>query len=128
MRLMPRTRDTLLRWRERLQNGLKEQGIPWNASLPVLCTWKGQPVKSLKHAWERVRAEAGLGGFHFHDLRHTFCSSILMAGGDLKMASEMIGHADIRMTSRYAHLSQLAHTAMQERLASYYGDTPGVTP
>ena len=113
MRLMPRTREALLCWRERLQTGLAKRGIPWNVSLPVLCTWKGEPVTSIKHAWERVRAEAGLGDFHFHDLRHTFCSSILMAGGDLKMACDMIGHADIKMTSRYAHLTQLAQTNMQ---------------
>jgi len=72
--------------------------------------------------------EAALGDFHFHDLRHTFCSSILMAGGDLKMACEMIGHADIKMTSRYAHLTQLAHTTMQARLASYYGDASNRHP
>jgi integrase len=128
MRLMPRTREALLRWRERLRTGLEERGIPWNASFPVLCNWKGEPLASIKHAWERARAEAELGDFHFHDLRHTFCSSILMAGGDLKMACEMIGHADIKMTSRYAHLTQLAHTHMQNRLASYYGGASGRNP
>jgi site-specific recombinase XerD len=51
-----------------------------------------------------------------------------MAGGDLKMACEMIGHADIKMTSRYAHLPQLAQTNMQARLAGYYGDTFSRTP
>ena len=128
MRLMPRTREALLHWRERLQTGLAKKGIPWNVSLPVICNWKGEPLASIKHAWERARAEAGLGDFHFHDLRHTFCSSILMAGGDLKMACEMIGHADIKMTSRYSHLTQLAQTNMQARLASYYGDTSSRNP
>jgi len=128
MRLMPRTREALLHWRERLQTGLAKRGIHWNVSLPVLCNWQGEPIASIKHAWERVRAEAALGDFHFHDLRHTFCSSILMAGGDLKMACEMIGHADIKMTSRYAHLTQLAHTNMQARLASYYGDASSRNP
>ena len=128
MRLMPRTREALLHWRERLQVGLAKRGILWNVSLPVICNWKGESLASIKHAWERVRAEAGLGDFHFHDLRHTFCSSILMAGGDLKMACEMIGHADIKMTSRYSHLTQLAQTNMQARLASYYGNTPSQNP
>ena len=83
----------------------------------------GRPVKSLKKAWENARAKAGLKDFHFHDLRHTFCSSIIMAGGDIKMASEMIGHADIKMTSRYSHLTQLAKSVMQTRLANYYGNS-----
>jgi site-specific recombinase XerD len=38
---------------------------------------------------------AGVSGFHFHDLRHTFCSNLLMAGGDLKDAKEMIGLSDL---------------------------------
>lgn len=118
MRLMPRTKTALLEWKKVLKGSM---GTIKKDS-PICCRLNGTPVKSLKTAWENARAKAGLEHFHFHDLRHTFCSSIIMAGGDIKMASELIGHADIKMTSRYTHLTQLAHSSMQTQLANYYGN------
>src|SRR5437867_1087876 len=48
---------------------------------------------------------AGLTDLHFHDLRHTFASQFVMAGGDLYILKEILGHKSITMTQRYAHLS-----------------------
>ena len=41
-----------------------------------------------------------------HDLRHTFASHYLMRGGSLKGLKEILGHKEIKMTMRYAHLSR----------------------
>jgi integrase len=41
----------------------------------------------------------------FHDLRHDAASTLAMAGVPLRTISEILGHRDMRMTSRYAHLS-----------------------
>ena len=49
--------------------------------------------------------KANLGDFTFHDLRHTFASRLVMAGVDLPMVKELMGHKDITMTWRYTHLS-----------------------
>jgi integrase len=54
-----------------------------------------------KNACER----AGICDLHFHDLRHTFASHWMMAGGDLYVLKSILGHKSIVMTQRYAHLS-----------------------
>ncbi len=120
MRLMPRTREALLEWREKLVEERAKLGIFEELTENVCCRYDGTPLKGIKSAWTSTRKAAGLEEFHFHDLRHTFCSSIIMAGGDIKTACDMIGHSDIKMTNRYTHLTQLAHNHMQDKLANYY--------
>lgn len=40
-----------------------------------------------------------------HILRHTFASHYMMSGGDILSLQRILGHRDIRMTMRYAHLA-----------------------
>jgi integrase len=62
-------------------------------------------LDNIKRSWEALRARAGLSGFWFHDLRHTFASNLVMAGQDLYVIKELLGHSTIQMTERYAHLT-----------------------
>lgn len=41
----------------------------------------------------------------FHDLRHTFASHLVMKGIDLRSVAQLLGHRDIKITMRYAHLA-----------------------
>ncbi len=43
--------------------------------------------------------------FTFHNLRHTFASRLVIAGVDLPTVQDLMGHKNISMTLRYAHLS-----------------------
>ena len=60
---------------------------------------------SIKRVWTAALKKANITGFRFHDLRHTFASHVQMGLGDLRATQTLLGHADPRMTMRYAHLS-----------------------
>jgi integrase len=60
---------------------------------------------SVRAAFESACERAKLIDFHFHDLRHTFASWLVMRGRPLKEVQELLGHQTITMTMRYAHLS-----------------------
>ena len=61
---------------------------------------------------------AGIEHFRFHDLRHTFASWYMMNGGDLYALAKILGHANIKMTERYAklakqHIARTGNTARE---------------
>ncbi|OOF26048.1 integrase [Salinivibrio proteolyticus] len=86
--------DTLASWREQ------------NPEATYLFEGKnGQPLTDVKKPWGTVLGLANIEGFNFHDLRHHFASKLVMAGVDLNTVRELLGHADLKMTLRYAHLA-----------------------
>jgi len=54
--------------------------------------------------WDRVRDEAQLEDFRFHDLRHTTASYLAQNGATLLEIADVLGHKQIEVTKRYAHL------------------------
>lgn len=66
----------------------------------------GAPFVSFFYSWNNARIRAGLPEFRIHDLRHSFASYLVNAGRSLYEVQELLGHADIKTTSRYAHLSR----------------------
>jgi len=52
-----------------------------------------------------VVAAAGMKNFRWHDLRHEFCSRLVMAGVPILTVKELAGHKRLETTLRYAHLA-----------------------
>jgi integrase len=60
---------------------------------------------SIRKGFVAALKRAGITDFRIHDLRHTFASHYMMRGGSLGALQKILGHKDIEMTMRYAHLS-----------------------
>jgi integrase/recombinase XerD len=68
-----------------------------------------QPIntKTVWHACQQAAQRAGLQkAVHPHTLRHCFATHLLEAGADLRTIQILLGHNDLKETTRYLHLSQ----------------------
>jgi integrase len=92
----------------------RQRHVPLNEeALFVLSRWRGLTestdsvfgIKGLKTSWDKLLVSASIGNLRFHDLRHHFASRLVMNGVDLNTVRELLGHADLTMTLRYAHLA-----------------------
>lgn len=59
----------------------------------------------LRNPFDKACQRAGVENFRIHDLRHTFASMAVRGGASLFDVQKLLGHQDIAMTQRYAHLS-----------------------
>src|SRR5262249_30004062 len=66
--------------------------------------------------WWRLRKRSGVG-FRFHDFRHDVGTKLLRLTGNLKLGQQALNHADIKTTTKYAHvLDDEVGDAMERRL------------
>lgn len=114
--------------------------VPLNAdAIGVLAKWiegerqhpdyvfsyrKKAPILQVStQAWRDARIAAGLPGFRFHDLRHTWASWQVQAETPLKHLMDLGGWATMSMVQRYAHLAPGDLAQYAERSA--IGPAPG---
>jgi integrase len=65
----------------------------------------GGRLTNINSAWSSLMKRAGLFNFRFHDCRHHFASRLVMKDVALNTVRELLGHSEIGMTLRYAHLA-----------------------
>jgi integrase len=87
-----------------------ERGRTLRSIDPVLAISQGRRAGDHVNWFEQAVRRAGIEDFHFHDLRHTFASRLVMAGRPIRTVQVLLGHKNVKTTERYAHLSG-AHMA-----------------
>ena len=78
--------------------------------------------------WKKVRKLAGIEDVRLHDLRHTFASQAAMQGIPLPVVARLLGHAQVQMTLRYAHVSDRDVEAAAERIGGVMAGIMNRTP
>lgn len=90
----------------------------------VFCKDCGKPLgPMLCLRWLHLACQrAGLRKIGWHTLRHTFASHLAQNGISIVIIKELLGHADIKTTMRYSHLTSLAIKEAVKTLENKSGD------
>ncbi len=68
--------------------------------------------------WRATVKAAKITDLRFHDLRHTFASWARQNGADIAAVKEALGHSDVSMTMRYAHIKPDADDTAFDRVSA----------
>ncbi len=74
-----------------------------------------QPYATAK-AFNEAVATAGIKNFRFHDCRHCTASYMAQAGASLLEIADTLGHRQLRMVQRYAHLNTDSRRRLMTRI------------
>ncbi len=105
--LDPDTVALLQRHRARQREQFLMFGVSATASDRVFTNEAGEPIRpnSIGQAFRRLVEAAGVPVIRLHDLRHTHATHLLMAGVNVKVVSERLGHSSVSFTlDTYGHV------------------------
>lgn len=66
----------------------------------------GKAFVNIFKPWNRIRTKAGVPFLRLHDLRHMYATYCVNNGRSIFEVSQLLGHADCRITVRYSHMQQ----------------------
>jgi integrase len=100
-------------------------GPAWQDGDFVWCQPNGRPIGN--HAdwaeWKALLKAAGIRDARVHDARHTAATLLLAQGVDQRVVMEILGHSQISMTSKYAHVLPQVMTDAADRIGeALWGD------
>ena len=99
----------------------EQQNVP--SPFVFVNPYTGNPYRrDADTAWQTALKNAKLPDVHFHDLRHTAASWLVMKGADLIAMKEILGHHDLKTTQRYAHLSPGYLRTALRKLGEVFGE------
>ena len=78
------------------------EGAPWVLPAPHDATAPLSP-SVISHAWQALRARAGIPDVRLHDLRHTAGTFVSQTGANAFLVRDFLRHKTIAMTNRYAN-------------------------
>ena len=64
----------------------------------------GDRVNSNRSSWVICLEKANIADFRWHDLRHTYATDEIRKGMPIYTLSKLMGHANVVVTEKYAHL------------------------
>ncbi len=76
----------------------------------------GQKPMEIRKHWEKAVKDAKIEDFRFHDLRHTAASYLAMEGATLLEIADVLGHKQLQMVKRYAHLGEQHTVSVLEKM------------
>ena len=83
-------------------------GMAWHDNDLVFCTAIGTPLEQgnvHRRHWKPATRKAGIPHYRLHDLRHSVCTHLIMAGTNIDTDSDMMGHSTASFTlDRYSHV------------------------
>jgi integrase len=80
----------------------------------------GRAMNDLHHAHERALKASGIEPrFRIYDLRHTYGTRAIEAGMNPLTLAKLMGHADLKTTQRYVHLSKQHLGEAQKRMEDF---------
>jgi len=81
------------------------RAMPRGLPLTPVFTYKGNSMAEMKRSFTTACQRAGIEGFTFHDLRHTFNTNAYRAGVPIPTIMKITGHKSIAMFRRYTTIS-----------------------
>ena len=102
--------------------------VPVPIDMPGLALPIGITYATLRTFFEAARKAAGMPDVRFHDLRHTAASWWAQAGANLGHIRDLLGHANLAVTSRYTHLMTADLKRVTEAAAAQRGKNGAELP
>jgi integrase/recombinase XerD len=84
----------------------------WRSS-HLWLNYRGEPLSRVS-AYKIVKKYLGVSP---HVLRHSFASSLIIGGADLRVVQELLGHSSLETTQIYTHIQK---QNLQETMQSYH--------
>lgn len=116
--------DALKAEREKQEHARQQAGEVWNNPFNLVfadASGKNLVRRTVVKHFKAIAGRAGVGDTRFHDMRHSFAVTSLLAGDDVKTVQENLGHATAAFTlDVYGHVTEQMRRDSASRMQRFY--------